>query len=71
MSDLVAIKKVIKYCIANLDFEDKSDTFYNYYSCLPLCVVDSVFSIGVHYSGVANAVTRLWIITKSLKLQAL
>jgi hypothetical protein len=51
-------KKVAKYCINNLDFEEKSETFDNKYSCLPLCVVDSVFSIGVHYSGVENAISR-------------
>ena len=52
-------KKVVNYCILTLDFENRSETFGNYYSSLPLCVIDSVFSIGVRYTAVTNAINRL------------
>ncbi|MCX6023616.1 MAG: hypothetical protein NTZ05_18150, partial [Chloroflexi bacterium] len=30
----------------------------NYYQSLPLCVINAVFSIGVHYESVLNVVKR-------------
>ena len=45
----------VDYCRGHLDFgiEDMK-----YYSCLPLCALDAVFSIGVKYTGVSRTVDR-------------
>lgn len=53
------INLVTKYCIDNIDFESSGHGWEYYYASLPLCVVDSVFSIGVRYEGVANSIERL------------
>ena len=45
----------IDYCRRNLDFTIPD---MGYYSCLPLCALDAVFSIGVKYSGVSRTVDR-------------
>jgi hypothetical protein len=53
------IEKVEAFCSEK--FADKKDFVlqdeYNY-GHLPLCVIDSVFSIGVRYEGVQNAIKR-------------
>ena len=53
------IEKVETFCSAQ--FADKKDFVlqdeYNY-GHLPLCVIDSVFSIGVKYEGVQNVIKR-------------
>lgn len=53
------IEKVETFCSAQ--FADKKDFIlpdeYNY-GHLPLCVIDSVFSIGVRYEGVQNVIKR-------------
>lgn len=53
------IEKVETFCSAQ--FADKKDYVlqdeYNY-GHLPLCVIDSVFSIGVKYEGVQNVIKR-------------
>jgi len=49
---------ITNYCLEKLSFEEKlGDVFY--YSCLPLCVVDSIFSIGVRYEGVKNVINNV------------
>lgn len=53
------IEKVEDFC--SVQFADKKDfdlqAEYNY-GHLPLCVIDSVFSIGVKYEGVQNVIKR-------------
>ena len=54
------IKKLTKYCIDNLDDLsnlDKKAPEYNY-SCVALCAIDSVYSIGVRYEGVQNVISH-------------
>jgi hypothetical protein len=59
MTDIKTIKTLTKYCIDNLDLETAGEGWEYYYASMPLCVVDSVFSIGVRYEGVTNTVERL------------
>lgn len=59
MTDAKTIKALTKYCIDNLDLETAGQGWEYYYLSMPLCVVDSVFSIGVRYEGVTNTVERL------------
>jgi hypothetical protein len=42
--------------LLSLDTAELSDAYY--YTALPLCVIDAVFSIGVKYAGVENTVKR-------------
>ncbi|OZI06992.1 hypothetical protein BWI93_17145 [Siphonobacter sp. BAB-5385] len=50
---------VTDFCLQKLDFSNpKLDPEY-YYAHLPLCVVDSVFSMGVKYESVRNVVRRM------------
>lgn len=58
MIDKTTINKVTKYCIDNIDFQDRDENNDYYYSSMPFCVIDSVFSIGVRYEGVVNVVER-------------
>ncbi len=53
------IEKVTEYCLKTIDLSDVKLNNEYYYSCLPLCVVDSVFSIGVKYEGVKNTLKKL------------
>ena len=56
------IEKTTEYCIEKLSTlvtAHKEKEYY--YASMPLCVVDSVFSIGVRYEGVKNTVDRLCI----------
>lgn len=46
-----AIRREIDLANAKLRVE-------HYYSCLPLCIIDSVFSIGVNYEGTRRTVRR-------------
>ena len=59
MTDKKTIRNLVKYCGTNLDFENAGKGWEYYYASMPLCVVDSVFSIGVRYEGVENTVKRL------------
>jgi hypothetical protein len=47
-----------EYCRAKLDLVNAALPEEYYYSCLPLCVIDAVFSMGVRYSSTRNTVTR-------------
>lgn len=58
MIDKKIISKVAKYCIDNIDFEERDEANDYYYSSMPFCVIDSVFSIGVRYEGVINVIER-------------
>ena len=49
------LARFVDYCRDHLDF---SIADMKYYSCLPLCALDAVFSIGVKYTGVSRPVER-------------
>ncbi|MEJ7671395.1 MAG: hypothetical protein WKF59_01410 [Chitinophagaceae bacterium] len=59
MADTQIIKKVTKFCVDHLNLKTIELGNEYYYASMPLCVVDSVFSIGVNYKGVTNTVRRL------------
>lgn len=46
-----------RYCIETLDFSKLQSSDDDYF-CIPLCVVDSVFSIGVKYESVLNVIAN-------------
>jgi len=52
------IKKVVELCKNKLDLKNGTLGDEYYYSSLPLCVIDAVFSIGVKYSGTQNVINR-------------
>ncbi|PQA60222.1 hypothetical protein [Siphonobacter curvatus] len=55
----LTIDSITDFCLQKLDFSNpKLDPEY-YYAHLPLCVVDSVFSMGVKYESVRNVVRRM------------
>lgn len=51
-------KLIADFCEEVLDLQSAKLPDEYYYSSVPLCVIDSVFSIGVRYEGVRNTVTR-------------
>jgi len=59
MTDTKTIEIITKYSLVNLDLKGSGKGWEYYYASMPLCVVDSVFSIGVKYEGVTNTVSRL------------
>lgn len=50
-------KKFIKYCIDNLELEQE-DQFDNYFSSVPFCAMNAIFSINTKYEAVLNALNR-------------
>ncbi|MCG9900892.1 MAG: hypothetical protein MH132_12880 [Hydrotalea sp.] len=50
-------KKFLKYCIDNLEL-DEADQFEDYFSSVPFCVMNSIFSINTKYEAVLNALNR-------------
>lgn len=52
------ILEVTKFCKSNLDFTYTKD-IEDYYTSLPLCVIDTVFSIGVKYESVKNVIQKI------------
>lgn len=52
------IEKIAQFCKDNLDLKNATLGDEYYYSSLPLCVIDSVFSIGVIYTATRNTVIR-------------
>ncbi|MFD0051460.1 hypothetical protein ACFVHQ_19415 [Actinomycetes bacterium NPDC127524] len=50
--------KIAEYCKKMLELEIAKLPDEYYYTSVPLCVIDSVFSIGVRYEGVKNTVAR-------------
>ncbi len=59
MIEETTIKLVTNYCVKNLDFTCVDNGWDYYYSSMPLCVIDSVFSIGVRYGGVINTINNV------------
>jgi hypothetical protein len=51
-------KLIYSKCVAELDLADARLSDEYYYDSLPLCIVDSVYSIGVDYPGTRNTVIR-------------
>jgi len=47
----------LKYCIENLDLS-KPDEFNNYFSSVPICVINSIYSINTKYEAVLNVIDR-------------
>ncbi|MCW3110611.1 MAG: hypothetical protein JWQ09_5117 [Segetibacter sp.] len=57
--DTQILLSVTNFCIENLNIKTaKLDKEY-FYASMPLCVVDSVFSISVNYKGVKNTIARI------------
>jgi hypothetical protein len=52
------IDLVTDFCKANLDLINIEAPEEYGYSCLPLCVIDAIFSIGVNYKATENTVQR-------------
>ncbi len=50
-------KKFLKYCINNLEL-DEEDQFEDYFSSVPLCAINAIFSINTKYEAVLNALDR-------------
>jgi hypothetical protein len=51
-------QKLAQYCIEKLDLKNVALGVEYYYSSLPLCVIDAVFSIGIRYVSTQNVVKR-------------
>lgn len=60
MQDLLNQEEIIivEYCEQVLDLESAKLPEEYYYTSVPLCVIDAVFSIGVRYEGVKNTVNK-------------
>ena len=52
------IKRIVARCTEVLPLETAQLGAEYGYQCLPLCVIDAVWSIGVRYGGVKNVVSR-------------
>jgi hypothetical protein len=52
------VQKLAAFCRENLSLADAKLGNEYYYSSLPLCVIDAVFSIGVTYESTQNTVVR-------------
>lgn len=52
------VKKLVDYCQANLGDPDLWRTPEGYPDSLALCIIDSLYSTGSHYSSVVNVVNR-------------
>lgn len=57
--DKETIELISRCCIENLELKSAQLGNEYFYALMPLCVVDSVFSIGVNYKGVINTIKRL------------
>ncbi len=51
-------KLFAKYCIEKLDLNNTKLGNEYYYNSLPLCIIDTVFSIGIKYVATQNVVKR-------------
>lgn len=51
------IEPIKNYCIQQFDFDNLDINFVRY-SCLPLCAVDMIFSVGVSYDIVRSTIER-------------
>ncbi|MGN7409168.1 hypothetical protein [Sporosarcina sp. SAFN-010] len=52
------IELIADFCSRELELDDAELPAEYYYTSVPYCVIDSVFSIGVRYEGVKNVVDR-------------
>lgn len=50
--------EISKYCINKLDLNNTKLSNEYYYSSLPLCIIDAVFSISIQYTTTQNVVQR-------------
>lgn len=50
--------EISKYCINKLDLNNTKLSNEYYYSSLPLCIIDAVFSISIKYTTTQNVVQR-------------
>lgn len=50
--------RIAEHCGSILDLSDSSLPAEYYYQSLPLCVIDSIFSIGVNYKSVQNVILK-------------
>ena len=52
------VQKLARYCEKHLNFAKASLSDEFFYQCLPLCVIDAVFSINTRYKAVQNVINR-------------
>ena len=52
------ILKIVTYCQKNLNLCNAKLSDEYYYNSISLCVIDSLFSIGVNYNSTKNVVTN-------------
>lgn len=52
------LQKIVDFLETEFDLENVELPDEYYYTCLPLCLLDAVFSIGVTYSSTRNTVQR-------------
>ena len=50
--------EISKCCINKLDLNNAKLDIGHYYSSLPHCIIDAVFSIGIKYTATRNVVER-------------
>lgn len=50
--------EISRYCIDKLDLNNTKLDIGHYYSSVPHCIIDAVFSIGIKYSATRNVVER-------------
>ena len=55
---LVDINKLVKHCKKTLDLKNANLSDSYYYTSLPLCIIDAVYSIGVRYTSTYRVVER-------------
>lgn len=51
-------ERLVRYCKENLDLKNVELGDEYYYSNLPLCIIDAVFSISIRYTATQNVVER-------------
>ena len=54
----IEVVKLVQYLDCNIDLEHVESVDEYYYSSLPLCVIDSIYSIGAKYESTRNTVMR-------------
>lgn len=67
MQENEKINKIVSFLVDNYDLESFELPSEYDYSCLPLCILDAVFSIGVKYKSVENVISRFCAKTGVLK----
>lgn len=56
MNTSTEVNQLVAHCMKTLEFDGLEPSNACDYSHIPLCVIDSVFSIGVRYEGVENVI---------------